>query len=115
MEAKPLAEKPDTWSIDLVGKLYAGNATTIQELFKKALDGGAKNILLESSRLEQVDSTVLSTFIAGLKLVKAKEGGKVIFVGVSEHVNRLLTLTKMNLYFPVTKDQAAALAVLGGN
>jgi anti-sigma B factor antagonist len=112
MDAIATTERKDAWSIDLVGKLYAGDAAAIRELFKKAMDGGAKHILLDCARLDQVDSTVLSTLIAGLKLIKAGPGGKIVFVGASEHVVRLLTLTKMNQFFPIAKDRAAALALL---
>lgn len=111
-EPRPVAGRTDVYAIPLVGKIYAASASSVQDQFKKALTAGAKHILLDCSRLEQVDSTILSTFIAGLKLVKSQRGGKIVFCAVGEHIKRILSLTKMDQYFPIAADEKAAIALL---
>lgn len=111
IEAKPVEGKPLIHKITLTGKIYAASSSQIQDQFKKALDAGAKHIVLDCSMLEQVDSTILSTVIVGLKMAKAKGGGKVIFFKVGDHIKRILTLTKMDQFFPIAADEASALAL----
>lgn len=110
-ETKAVAVRADVFRIPLAGKIYAASAAAVQADLKQALDAGAKHILLDCSMLEQVDSTILSTFIVGLKMVKAKGGGKIVFVKVGDHIKRILTLTKMDQYFPIAADEQAALAL----
>lgn len=100
------------YRLPLSGKIYAGNVGELEAEFKDAMGKGAKHILLECSGLLQVDSTALSAIIAGLKTLRTGGGGQIIFIGLNDHIRRILSLIKLDKFCPVVDDEAAALAVV---
>lgn len=112
--ATPIDGVPGVFRLVLTGKVYAPEAQAVETELTRIIDKGAKNILLACFSLEAVDSAVLSAFIAGLENLKSRGGGTIIFMGANETISRILKITKMDRFCPLVADEAAALALLGG-
>jgi anti-anti-sigma factor len=110
--AVAVAGTADVYRLVLSGKVYAPDAPAVEAELKKAVDKGAKHIVLACFSLEQVDSAVLSAIIAGLEDVKKRRSGRVVFMGLNETVKRILTITKMDRFFGLAADETEALAML---
>ncbi|HNW94528.1 MAG TPA: STAS domain-containing protein [bacterium] len=101
-----------TSCIVLNGKLYGQESQNLEVHLRKAIDGGARNILLDCTALEQIDSASLTALVSGLKYLRAKRGNKLLCFAVNPVVARVLTLTKIDKYIPIVADRAAALKAL---
>jgi len=82
------------------------------DLFDKAVDEllneGRSNVLLEMSKVRWINSTGLGILIRGHKTLKEK-GGAMKIVNLSERIDNLFSVTKLNLVFEVFTDEVAAL------
>lgn len=110
--ARPLAGRPDVYALPLVGKLFLQEAPELEARLKEAVESGAKHLLLECAKLQQMDSTIMRVIIAGIRMLHSKSGGKVAFVAPTTYVSRLLTLTRLDQFSIRAKDEAEALAQL---
>lgn len=113
--AAAVPESPEIFRLALCGKVYAPEAPAVEAEIDKALAKGARHFVLACSALEQVDSAVLSALIAALEKVKSRKNGKIVFVGVNATVRRILSLTKMDKFFPIAADEAEALSLIAGS
>ena len=110
--AKPIASRPDVYRLALIGKLYAPEAEPLQECLSQAVADGAKHLLLDCTMLQQMDSTIMRAIIVGMKKLNEAGGGKVVFAGSNEYVTRILSLTRIDRYSVLAKDEAEALTLL---
>ncbi len=110
--ATQVAGSPDIFRFVLSGKVYAPDAPAVEAELKKAVDKGARHILLACFSLEQVDSAVLSALIAGLEEVKKRRSGRIVFMGINDTVKRILAITRMDKFFEIVADESAAMTLL---
>jgi anti-anti-sigma factor len=110
--AGPVPGDPEIFRLVLTGKVYAPDAQAVESEIRKAVEKGAKNLLLACFSLEAVDSAVLSAIIAGLENLKSRKGGTIVFMGANETISRILQITKMDRFCPLVADETAALALL---
>ena len=82
------------------------------DLFTSTLDDlvgdGRKNVLLDLKRVKWINSTGLGILIGGLTKLKKVDGAMKI-VNLSERIENIFTVTKLNLVFEVFTDEVAAL------
>lgn len=82
------------------------------DLFTHSLEGliaeGRKNVLLDMQNVKWINSTGLGILIGGHTKLKKIEG-VIKIVNLSERIENLFSVTKLNLVFEVFGDEVAAL------
>jgi len=93
--------------IDIVGfhgRLSAADAGKISDDLHRVLETGNKNISIDMSELDFVDSSGLSVLISTLKFARS-EGGDLVLLNVNPRVMALLELTRLNEIIDIYDDQ----------
>lgn len=109
-------------SLDHVGMAailrIGGDVTSASELavmagFTEGIDGGAKNLILEFSRMEYMNSGGIGLLVT--LLVRAqRSGARLLATGLSDHYREILSLTRLDEAIEIHPDEAAAVAAAEG-
>jgi anti-sigma B factor antagonist len=86
----------------VVGDFKARVATIVER--------GDRNLILDLTEVEFVDSTALGAIVAILKMVDAS--GHLLLCGAGETVRAMMEVTRMTRIFPMYDDAEAARAAL---
>lgn len=98
--------------VSLKGNLIA--KPQAEELFvelENAMVEGVKNLMIDLENMEYMNSTGLSVLINLLTQTRNK-GGDVVIVSVSEKINKLLVITKLNSVFNIRENREQAITEL---
>lgn len=89
-------EKSEKYSLLKIGeeKLDSIIAPELKSEFVKLNSNGVKNIILDLAQVKYVDSSGLSAILVGNRLCSNSEG-KLILAAVSDHVDKLLTISQL--------------------
>ncbi|MEO1255559.1 MAG: STAS domain-containing protein [Bacteroidota bacterium] len=92
------------FSGDLIGE---NNGPEVVELANEAIASGVKHCLLDISEVRYINSSGIGVLITLLTKFRNKDGDLYI-INPSEHVNKLLIMTKLQAIFNIaeTEDQA---------
>jgi anti-sigma B factor antagonist len=94
--------------IDLFGKLMGGpDADTFRSTIRGLIDRGKKNIVVNLSSVSWVNSTGVGILITGYTTLR-KSGGDLKLLNVSEKIQSILYVTKLNLIFECFDDEDEA-------
>ncbi len=81
------------------GKIMGGSDSTIlHEKLHEHIENGVKNVVIDLSKVDWVNSTGLGILIAGLSTMK-NNGGRLKLANVTEKIKSLLTITKLVTVF----------------
>ncbi len=109
MKIKRKSEGKHAVVLALSGNIQGGpDADTFQDALQEVLAEGRKNILLDLDKVKWINSTGLGILIRGHTTLQ-KEGGAMKIVNLSERIDNLFSVTKLNLVFEVFTDEVAAL------
>jgi anti-sigma B factor antagonist len=98
--------------VHLRGRLDLASSNEFGGMLQGLISAGEKNLVLECSDLKYVSSAGLGTFIAAGKSLSAAGGGKVVFAGLSQHLQSLFTMTGIANLFEMVASKDDALAKL---
>ena len=73
-------------------------APEVKSEFVSLFQSGTKNLLLDMSAVKYVDSSGLSSLLVAHRMSK-NEQGCLVLVGVSDHVMKLITISKLDQVF----------------
>ena len=93
--------------LSLKGRITAGETTAIREKVDQEVAAGRRNIILDLSHVDYVDSTGLGGMVICYTTLK-KQGGALKLVNPNKRNIELLALTKLYTVFEVFEDEAAA-------
>ena len=94
--------------VEVSGKLTSFESGALRNNIAKLLQEGRKQILLNLSGLEYLDSSGIGDLVhAYLSVVK--RGGEMKVVGLTEKVEEILKITQLYQVFPEFRDEQAAL------
>ena len=94
--------------LELSGKLMGGpDAATFNDTLKTLLHEGHKNILVDLSRINWVNSTGLGILISGYSTVK-KGGGALKLLKVSDRIESIFMVSKLHTVFVSYSDEEEA-------
>ena len=113
-ERRPLASSLGGVSrceLALKGRVYADVSPQLRDELSRAVEGGARELLVDCTHLEQIDSAGLNEFVQLLKRVRPL-GGKIVFFGLSASIQRVFDITKLNRVMTVARTRDDALAGL---
>jgi len=76
-------------------------APEVKSEFVALFQSGAKNLILDMSSVKYVDSSGLSALLVAHRMAKA-ELGCLVLVGISDHVMKLIKISKLDQVFILT-------------
>lgn len=95
-----------------VGRMDALSAPRLRDALLETIEKGCQDIVLDLSETTFMDSSGLSTLVAGLKALKKKGGGKILLSRPNQQVQTTLQLTMLNKIFPAYDSVQEALQAL---
>jgi len=105
-----MSEMDATSIVGLEGRIMLGEESySLREKLKALVAGGKKNIVLNMSKVEYIDSTGLGTLVASQVSAKA-QGASLKLSNLSVKFTELLQLTRLFTVFEVCNTEAAAVA-----
>lgn len=85
--------------IQIKGKLVGGSLSTeFSQMLHNLLDKGKKNVIVDLSRVSFISSSGLGILISGLTSIR-KSGGNLKLASISNKVEGLLSITKLDQIF----------------
>jgi len=94
--------------VDLSGRLTSFEAGALREAVSRLLKEGRKNIVLNLSALQYLDSSGIGE-LARAYVAVVKQGGEMKAIGLSSRVEEILKVTKLYQVFPEFPNEEAAL------
>ncbi len=93
--------------MEVVGRLDAGTAPTLENELLQLLEAGNKDFLCDLEKLEYISSVGLRVLLMAAKKAKAS-GGKVVLNSLQEHVHEVFEIAGFTAIFPIfpTRDEA---------
>ena len=96
--------------LDLSGRIVLGEGSIqIRDAIKDLLAKGQKNILLNLSEVNYIDSSGLGELVSAYTSVR-NAGGELKLLGLTKKVHDLLQITKLYTVFDVKDDEASAVS-----
>ena len=104
---KPL-DAAGNFELVLSGRIYADVAPELKQEVLALVDKGLKKLIVDACGLEQIDSSGLNVFVHVLKKIRPT-GGRIVFFGLNENLERVFEITKLDTVMEVTKDRLEAM------
>lgn len=99
----------DLVRVSLENSVSAQNAQTLREMFKEHLQGGARLLELDFTRVESIDSVGIGLLVATHNSL-AKVGGSLSLVNVGHDIYQLLTLMRLEKHFSISQASAGLIS-----
>jgi anti-sigma B factor antagonist len=91
--------------VDLRGRIDFGDGSTrLREILSDLVTSGTKKVLLNMKNVDFVDSSGIGEMVRG-HVQLAKIGGQLKLVNLSNHVNMLLHVTRLNKVFEIFDNE----------
>jgi anti-sigma B factor antagonist len=94
--------------VDVNGNLTSFESGAFREAIQRLLDQGQKNIILNLTGLNYLDSSGIGELVRNYLSV-VKRNGSMKVVGLSSKVEEILKITQLYQVFPEFPDEAAAM------
>ena len=95
--------------VDLTGQLTSFSRGALRDTISALLRQGKKNILLNLSNLDYLDSSGIGDLVANyLSVIKA--GGEMKVVGLTPKIEEILKITQLHQIFPDFQDEQSAIS-----
>jgi anti-sigma B factor antagonist len=95
--------------LDLQGKLMGGpDADSFRDLIRGLIDEGMKKVIVNLSNVKWVNSTGVGILITGYTTLR-RSGGDLKLLNVSEKIQSILYVTKLNMIFECFDDEDEAI------
>lgn len=95
------------------GDVTSASEADVMAGFTRAIDDGARVMVLEFSRMEYMNSGGIGLLVT--LLVRAQRAGaRLLATGLSDHYREILSLTRLDEAIEIHADEAAALAAAEG-
>lgn len=96
--------------LDLSGRIVLGEGSVqLRNAIKELVNKGQKQILLNLSDVNYIDSSGLGELVSGYTTVR-NAGGELKLLGLTKKVKDLLQITKLYTVFDVKDDEATAVS-----
>ena len=95
------------------GDVTSASEPEVMAGFTEGIDGGAKALILEFSRMEYMNSGGIGLLVT--VLVRAqRSGARLLATGLSDHYREILSLTRLDEAIEIHADEATAIAAAKG-
>ena len=100
--------------IDVTGRITLGEGNVmLREIVRDLADKGGKKVVLNLGKVEYVDSSGLGELVKTHTTLR-NQGGQLKLANLNKRVHDLLQMTRLSAVFDIHKDEAGAVASLGG-
>lgn len=87
--------------VTINGELVLTDSQQIKEEVKQAIEkDGRFQVVIDLSKVDFIDSSGLGVLIGWFKTVNQAQG-KIAYVGLTEYVNKIISLAKLDKIFPI--------------
>lgn len=97
--------------LELSGRLNAASSAALKDEVKRQVAEGRKDLVIDLSGTEFIDSSGLSALISGLKLCR-ESGGSLLICGLTEQTMTVFRVTMLVKVFPIYQTREEALGAL---
>lgn len=95
--------------IEAVGRLTLTEGhTKLRDVVHVSASGGSKRFILNLARVEAIDSYGIGELVRCYSVVR-QAGGEMKLAGVNKKVSDVLEISRLNTFFEIYADEAAAL------
>jgi len=91
----------------LAGEVDVATAPRLRDRLVSLVTGGQRDLIVDLSGVTFIDSMGLGALVSGLKRARA-QGGDLRLVGATDHVAKVLEITRLNQAFVVAESVAEA-------
>lgn len=110
METRTLESEPPV--IELEGEVDVYTAPQLKQQMISLLESGAKELVVDLTKVDYLDSTALGVLIGGLKRMRERDGNMVL-VCPSPRIRRVFEITGLDKIFDIFNTQADASESMG--
>lgn len=110
METRTLEK--DLPVIELEGEVDVYTAPQLKQQMIGLLESGARELVVDLSKVDYLDSTALGVLIGGLKRMREMDGNMVL-VCPSPRIRRVFEITGLDKIFEIYNSEADAREVMG--
>ena len=106
-------DDPTASVVAIFGDVTSGSEPALMEAFVRAVDGGARTIVLDFAGLEYMNSGGIGLLVT--LLVRAnRQGQRLLAVGLSDHYREIFSLIRLDDAIGIHDDATAAVAASRG-
>ncbi len=99
-------------TLRIAGDVTSASEAELMAGYTRAIEGGARAIVLDFSGLEYMNSGGIGLLVT--LLVRAQRGGvRLLASGLSDHYREILSLTRLDEAIEIHEDEGAAVAAVG--
>jgi anti-anti-sigma factor len=96
----------------IAGDVTSASEAELMAAYTRAVDDGARAVILDFSALEYMNSGGIGLLVT--LLVRAQRGGvRLLASGLSDHYREILSLTRLDEAIEIHEDDVAAAAAVG--
>ena len=99
----------DATVVEVDGQLIVGNRQDLKDKVLARLEEGARNFVIDFARTGYIDSSGLGVLVSISKKIR-EAGGELRLASLSEDLQTLFELTKLDTLFQIRDDLEEALA-----
>ena len=110
METRTVESEPPV--IELEGEVDVYTAPQLKQQMISLLESGAKELIVDLTKVEYLDSTALGVLIGGLKRMRERDGNMVL-VCPSPRIRRVFEITGLDKIFDIFNAQEDAAESMG--
>lgn len=97
----------------IAGDVTSASEEELMAGFTRAIDDGARAVILDFTRMEYMNSGGIGLLVT--LLVRAQRSGRrLLATGLSDHYRQILSLTRLDEAIAIHADEAAAVAAAEG-
>jgi anti-sigma B factor antagonist len=98
--------------LEVVGRLVLSEGQSdnvLRDVINRFMNEGRRHFLIDLTRVQQVDTSGLTTLVAA-QIVVRKSGGQIKLLNPTQRVRDLLRITRLNTLLEVCETEAEAIA-----
>lgn len=97
--------------LDIKGDVTNQAETALMDAYNKVCDSGARNVVLNFTGLEYMNSSGIGLLVTLLIRTK-RQNQRLLAYGLTEHYRQIFELTQLNKAIGIFQDEPAALATV---
>ena len=99
--------------IELEGEVDVYTAPQLKQQMLSFLDSGAKEMVIDLTKVDYLDSTALGVLIGGLKRIRERDGNLAL-ICPNQRVRRVFEITGLDKIFNIFSSEVEAQGVMAG-
>ena len=84
----------ETAVVEIAGKVTIGHDAKMRDAIAEAIDGGAKNVLLNMKNVSKIDSSGIGELVAAHNRI-TDNGGRLLLVALANRISTVLQITNL--------------------